>query len=316
MDQPALLSLTLWPKTDADGERLAQGLRKLMGEDPALRVKGDALTGEVVIAAVGELQLEIAVDRLKREFKVEASLGRPQVAYKETFTRSAQGQVKYAKQTEGRGEYAHVRIRLYPGESGSGYVFENEISGGAIPHEFIQPVNEGIREELTRGVLAGYPVDDVRIELYDGSYHDTDSSATAFKIAGAMAFHDAAEKAGPVLLEPLMRVEVVAPKECADDVVASLSHLRGIIQSRESRGGMEMVVAHVPLAEMFGYATELRARTRGQGTFTMQFDHYEPVRRCEDGRTDESFVRAPLHPSPAPRTSRVALPEPVDETDE
>jgi elongation factor G len=276
MDFPEpVISLAIEPKTKADQEKLGAGMQKLMAEDPTFRVKTDQATGEVVIAGMGELHLEIIVDRLKREFGVEASVGRPQVAYKETLTRPADGEMKYAKQTGGRGQYGHVKIHLYPGEPGSGYVFENEISGGAIPKEYIKPVDEGIKEALTRGVLAGYPIDDVRIELYDGSYHDVDSSEMAFKIAGSMAFQDAAKKAKPVLLEPIMRVEVVVPKEHMGDVIGNLSGRRGQIQSQEDRGGTQIINARVPLSEMFGYATDLRSRTQGRATYSMHFDRYE-----------------------------------------
>jgi elongation factor G len=278
MDFPEpVISLAIEPKTKADQEKLGVGLGKLMAEDPTFRVKTDQQTGEVVIAGMGELHLEIIVDRLKREFNVEASVGRPQVAYKETLTRAADGEMKYAKQTGGRGQYGHAKIHLYPGEPGSGYVFENKITGGAIPKEFIKPIDEGIKEALTRGVLAGYPVDDVRIELYDGSYHDVDSSEMAFKIAGSMAFQDAAKKAKPVLLEPMMRVEVVVPKEHMGDVMGNLSSRRGHIQSQEDRGGTQIVNARVPLSEMFGYATDLRSRTQGRATYSMHFDRYEPA---------------------------------------
>ena len=246
-----------------------------MGEDPTFRVKTDEQTGQVVIAGMGELHLEIIVDRLKREFNVEASVGKPQVAYKETLTRPADGEMKYAKQTGGRGQYGHVKIHLFPGEPGTGYVFENEIVGAAIPKEFIKPVDEGIKEALTRGVLAGYPIDDVRIELYDGSYHDVDSSEMAFKIAGSMAFQDAAKKAKPVLLEPIMRVEVVVPKDYMGDVMGDLASRRGRIQSQEDRGGTQIINARVPLSEMFGYATDLRSRTQGRATYSMHFDRYE-----------------------------------------
>jgi len=276
MDFPEpVISLAIEPKTKADQEKLGAGMQKLMAEDPTFRVKTDQQTGEVVIAGMGELHLEIIVDRLKREFGVEASVGRPQVAYKETLTRPADGEMKYAKQTGGRGQYGHVKIHLFPGEPGSGYVFENEISGGSIPKEFIKPVDEGIKEALTRGVLAGYPIDDVRIELYDGSYHDVDSSEMAFKIAGSMAFQDAAKKARPVLLEPIMRVEVVVPKEHMGDVIGNLSGRRGQIQSQEDRGGTQIINARVPLSEMFGYATDLRSRTQGRATYSMHFDRYE-----------------------------------------
>src|SRR5687767_1370553 len=276
MDFPEpVISLSIEPKTKVDQEKLGVGLGKLMAEDPTFRVKTDQQTGEVVISGMGELHLEIIVDRLKREFNVEATVGRPQVAYKETLTRAADGEMKYAKQTGGRGQYGHAKIHLYPGEPGSGYIFENKISGGSIPKEFIKPIDEGIKEALTRGVLAGYPVDDVRIELYDGSYHDVDSSEMAFKIAGSMAFQDAAKKAKPVLLEPVMRVEVVVPKEHMGDVMGNLSSRRGAIQSQEDRGGTQIINARVPLSEMFGYATDLRSRTQGRATYSMHFDRYE-----------------------------------------
>ncbi len=278
MDFPEpVISLAIEPKTKADQEKLGAGMQKLMAEDPTFRVKTDQATGEVVIAGMGELHLEIIVDRLKREFNVEASVGRPQVAYKETLTRPADGEMKYAKQTGGRGQYGHVKIHVYPGDPGTGYVFENEITGGSIPKEYIKPVEEGIREALTRGVLAGYPVDDVRVELYDGSYHEVDSSEMAFKIAGSMAFQEAAKKAKPVLLEPIMRVEVVVPKEHMGDVMGNLSSRRGQIQSQEDRGGTQIVNARVPLSEMFGYATDLRSRTQGRATYSMHFDRYEPA---------------------------------------
>jgi len=276
MDFPEpVISLAIEPKTKSDQEKLGVGLSKLMGEDPTFRVKTDQQTGQVVISGMGELHLEIIVDRLKREFNVEASVGKPQVAYKETLTRPADGEMKYAKQTGGRGQYGHVKIHLYPGEPGSGYIFENEIVGAAIPKEFIKPVDEGIKEALTRGVLAGYPIDDVRIELYDGSFHDVDSSEMAFKIAGSMAFQDAAKKAKPVLLEPVMRVEVVVPKDYLGDVMGDLASRRGRIQSQEDRGGTQIINARVPLSEMFGYATDLRSRTQGRATYSMHFDRYE-----------------------------------------
>jgi elongation factor G len=276
MDFPEpVISLAIEPKTKADQEKLGAGMQKLMAEDPTFRVKTDQQTGEVVIAGMGELHLEIIVDRLKREFNVEASVGRPQVAYKETLTRPADGEMKYAKQTGGRGQYGHVKIHVYPGTPGSGYVFENEITGGVIPKEYIKPIDEGIKEALTRGVLAGYPIDDVRVELYDGGFHEVDSSEMAFKIAGSMAFQDAAKKAKPVLLEPVMRVEVVVPKEHMGDVIGNLSGRRGHIQSQEDRGGTQIINARVPLAEMFGYATDLRSRTQGRATYSMHFDRYE-----------------------------------------
>ena len=276
MDFPEpVISLAIEPKTKSDQEKLGVGLSKLMGEDPTFRVKTDEQTNQVVIAGMGELHLEIIVDRLKREFGVEASVGKPQVAYKETLTRPADGEMKYAKQTGGRGQYGHVKIHLFPGEPGTGYIFENKTTQGSIPKEFIKPVDEGIKEALTRGVIAGYPIDDVRIELYDGSYHDVDSSEMAFKIAGSMAFQDAAKKAKPVLLEPIMKVEVVVPKDYMGDVMGDLASRRGRIQSQEDRGGTQIINARVPLSEMFGYATDLRSRTQGRATYSMHFEHYE-----------------------------------------
>jgi elongation factor G len=276
MDFPKpVISLAIEPKTKSDQEKLGVGLQKLRAEDPTFHVETDQQTGQVIIRGMGELHLEIIVDRLKREFSVEASVGKPQVAYKETLTRAADGEMKYAKQTGGRGQYGHCKIHLYPGEPGQGYVFENKIVGGSIPKEFIKPIDEGIKEALTRGVLAGFPVDDVRIELYDGSYHDVDSSEMAFKIAGSMAFQDAAKKARPVLLEPVMRVEVTVPKEHMGDVMGNLSQRRGQIQSQEDRGGTQIIQARVPLSEMFGYATDLRSRTQGRASYSMHFDRYE-----------------------------------------
>jgi elongation factor G len=276
MDFPEpVISLAIEPKTKGDQEKLGQGLAKLMAEDPTFRVRTDDQTGQVVIAGMGELHLEIIVDRLKREFSVEASVGKPQVAYKETLTRNADGEGRYIRQTGGRGQYGHAKIHLHPVEPGTGYVFENKIVGGTIPKEFIKPIDEGIKEALTRGILAGYPVDDVKIELYDGSFHDVDSSEMAFKIAGSMAFQDAAKKAKPVLLEPVMRVEVVVPKDYMGDVMGDLASRRGRIQSQEDRGGTQIINARVPLSEMFGYATDLRSRTQGRATYSMHFDRYE-----------------------------------------
>ncbi len=276
MDFPEpVISLAIEPRTKSDQEKLGVGLQKLMQEDPTFRVKTDEQTSQVVIAGMGELHLEIIVDRLRREFSVEASTGKPQVAYKETLTRPADGEMRYSKQTGGRGQFAEVKIRLFPGEPGTGYIFENEIKGGSIPREFIKPVDEGIKEALTRGILAGYPIDDVRIELYDGKHHEVDSSEMAFKIAGSMAFQDAAKKAKPVLLEPVMRVEVVVPKEFIGEVMGDLASRRGRIQSQDDRGGTQIVNARVPLSEMFGYATDLRSRTQGRATYSMHFDTYE-----------------------------------------
>jgi elongation factor G len=276
MDFPEpVISLAIEPRTKADQEKLGQGLAKLMAEDPTFRVRTDNETGQVVISGMGELHLEIIVDRLQREFGVAASVGRPQVAYKETLTRPSEGEGRYIKQTGGRGQYGHAKIRIVPRQPGEGFEFENDIVGGAIPREYIKPIEEGIKEAMTTGVLAGYPVDDVSVSLYDGSFHDVDSSEMAFKIAGSMAFKDAAKKAAPVLLEPVMRVEVVVPEEYMGDIMGDLSGRRGKIVSMEARGSTQIVNSRVPLSEMFGYATDLRSRTQGRATYSMHFDRYE-----------------------------------------
>jgi elongation factor G len=278
MDFPApVISLAIEPKTKSDQEKLGVGLAKLKAEDPTFHVKTDEETGQVVIAGMGELHLEIIVDRLKREFSVEASVGAPQVAYKETITRGAEGEGKWIKQSGGRGQYGHAKIRIIPRKPGEGYEFVNEIIGGAIPKEFIKPIDQGVREAMTTGVLAGYPMDDVKVELYDGSYHDVDSNEMSFKFAGSMAFKDAAGKAHPVLLEPVMRVEVVVPEEYMGDVIGDVTKRRGHIQSMETRGGSQVINARVPLAQMFGYATDIRSRTQGRGSYSMHFDRYEPA---------------------------------------
>jgi elongation factor G len=276
MDFPEpVISLAIEPKSKSDQEKLGQGLAKLMAEDPTFRVKSDQQTGQTVISGMGELHLDIIVDRLKREFNVEANVGRPQVAYKETLTLQAEGEGRYVRQTGGRGQYGHAKIRLIPRKPGEGYEFVNAIVGGTIPREFIKPIDEGIKEALTTGVLAGFPIDDVGIELYDGSYHDVDSNEMAFKIAGSMAFKDAAKRARPVLLEPVMRVEVVVPKEFMGDIMGDIASRRGHIQSQEDLGGTQIVSSRVPLSEMFGYATDLRSRTQGRATYSMHFDRYE-----------------------------------------
>ena len=274
-----VISLAIEPKTKADQEKLGHGMQKLMAEDPTFRVKTDEQTGQVVIAGMGELHLEIIVDRLKREFGVEASVGKPQVAYKETLTKAAEGHGLFKRQTGGRGQFGDCWIRLFPLPPGTGYQFENETVGGSIPREFIKPIDQGIQEALTRGILAGYPIDDVRIEVFDGSYHDVDSSEMAFKIAGSLAFQDAAKKAGAVLMEPVMRVEVVCPKDNLGDVMGDLASRRGRIQSQEDRGGTQIISARVPLSDMFGYATDLRSRTQGRATYSMFFERYEQAPR-------------------------------------
>ena len=278
MDFPSpVISLAIEPKTKADQEKLGQGLTKLTAEDPTFLVNTDDETGQVVISGMGELHLEILVDRLQREFGVEAAVGRPKVAYKETLTHPAQAEIRYIKQTGGRGQYGHVKIRVVPGQPGHGFEFVNDIVGGRIPREYIKPVEDGIRDAITTGVLAGYPIEDVSVSLYDGSHHEVDSSEAAFKVAGSMAFREAARKAGAVLLEPVMRVEVVVPEEYMGDVIGDLNSRRGRIRSMEARGGTQIVNARVPLSEMFGYATELRSRTQGRATHSMHFDRYEQV---------------------------------------
>lgn len=305
------LSIAIGPRTAADQERLERGLAKLTAEDPLLRVTTDSLTGETIVAGVSELHLENIVHRLSREFNVEASVGRPMVAYKEALTRTADGESKYAGHTRERGEYAHVRIRVYPGEPGSGCVFENRITAGEIPGRFIKPIEAGIQAGMALGVVAGYPVEDVRIELCGGSYHDLDSSDAAFRTAGGQAFQNAAMKGGPVLLEPVMRVEVLVHHEHLNDVVANLSSRRGEIASQDARRGMQVLDALVPLSEMFGYAVDLRERTRGQGAFTMQFDHYRPLQPTDGAEgSGDAFMGVPRRPRPAPRQSSIALPEP------
>jgi elongation factor G len=272
-----VITLAIEPKTKADQEKLGQGLAKLTSEDPTFQVRTDDETGQVVISGMGELHLEIIVDRLRREFDVAATVGRPQVAYRETLTKASKADYRHVKQTGGRGQYGHVKLRVVPGAPGSGFVFKNEIFGGAVPREFIGPVEAGVREAITTGVLAGYPIEDVTVTLYDGSSHDVDSSEVAFKIAGSMAFREAARRSSPVLLEPVMKVEVVVPEAYMGDVIADLNSRRGKVRSMEAHGGTQIVNASVSLAEMFGYATELRSRTQGRATYTMHFDRYEQV---------------------------------------
>ena len=272
-----VISLAIEPKTQTDQGKLGVGLGKLMAEDPTFRVQTDDQTGQVVISGMGELHLEILVDRLQREFGVGATVGRPQVAYKETLTHTAESEGRYVKQTGGHGRYGHVKIRVVPAQPGHGFEFVNDIVGGAIPREFITPVEHGIRDAMTTGILAGYPIEDVRVSLYGGSYHQVDSSEMAFKLAGAMAFRTAAKKAGAVLLEPVMRIEVVVPEQYMGEIIGDLNTRRGRVRSMEARGGTQIVNARVPLAEMFGYATDLRSRTQGRATFSMHFDRYEQV---------------------------------------
>jgi elongation factor G len=272
-----VISVAIEPKTKSDQERLGVSLQKLATEDPSFRVKVDQETGQTLISGMGELHLEIIVDRLLREFKVDANVGKPQVAYKETIRREVERQGKFVRQTGGRGQYGDVKLRVSPLPPGSGFQFEDAIKGGAIPREYIPAVEKGIREALDNGVLAGYPMVDVKATLFDGSYHEVDSSEIAFKIAGSMAFKEACRHASPVLLEPIMEVEVVTPDDFMGDVIGNLSARRGKVQHMESRSGAQVITAKVPLKEMFGYATDLRSMTQGRATYTMQFSHYEPA---------------------------------------
>ncbi|HJZ61801.1 MAG TPA: elongation factor G [Miltoncostaeaceae bacterium] len=273
-----VISVAIEPKTKADQDKLAQALGRLAEEDPTFRVRTDEETGQTLISGMGELHLEIIVDRLTREFNVDANVGAPQVAYRETIRRRVEKvEGRFVRQTGGRGQYGHVYINMEPNDPGAGYAFESKIVGGAVPREYVPAVDQGIKEALESGVLAGYPMVDVKVELADGTYHDVDSSEMAFKIAGSIAGKAAAEKASPVLLEPLMAVEVVTPKEFTGAVAGDISRRRGHISGIEPRGQTEVVTAAVPLSEMFGYATSLRSSTQGRATFTMQFERYEPV---------------------------------------
>ncbi len=276
MDFPEpVIRIAIEPKTKADQEKLGMALNKLAEEDPTFRVSSDEETGQTIIAGMGELHLDILVDRMKREFKVEANVGQPQVAYRETITGPAKAEEKYAKQSGGRGQYGHVLINIEPNESGKGYEFVNNIVGGKIPKEYIPAVDKGIQEALTRGVVAGYPLVDIKVELYDGSYHDVDSSEMAFKIAGSLAFQKGARAAGAILLEPIMKVEVTTPEDYFGDVMGDLSSRRGQILHTGDRGNAKIIDCRVPLSEMFGYATALRSLTQGRAAFSMEFDRYE-----------------------------------------
>ena len=269
-----VIRVAIEPKTKAGQEKMGVALMKLAEEDPTFKTYTDEETGQTIIAGMGELHLEIIVDRLLREYKVEANVGAPQVAYKETIKKSVEQDTKYARQSGGKGQYGHVKIRVEPNESGKGYEFVNEIVGGAIPKEYIPAVDAGIQGAMEAGILAGYPVVDVKVTLYDGSYHEVDSSEMAFKIAGSMAFKEACQKAGPTLLEPIMKVSVIVPDEYMGDVIGDLNSRRGQIQGFEARSGAQQIDAFVPLAEMFGYATDLRSRTQGRGQYTMEPSHY------------------------------------------
>lgn len=278
MDFPEpVISVAVEPKTKADQEKMGIALGKLAQEDPSFRVSTDEESGQTIIAGMGELHLEIIVDRMLREFKVEAEVGQPQVAYRETIKKTVEQEYKYAKQSGGRGQYGHVFLRLEPLEPGSGFEFVNDIKGGVVPKEYIPAVEKGCNEALQSGVLAGYPVEDVKVTLFDGSYHEVDSSEMAFKLAASMGFKEGARKAGAVILEPMMKVEVETPEEYMGDVIGDLNRRRGQISSMDERGGNKIVTAFCPLAEMFGYSTDLRSQTQGRASYSMEFDHYEEV---------------------------------------
>lgn len=270
-----VISIAIEPKTKADQDKLGESLAKLSDEDPTFRVSSNEETGQTIIAGMGELHLEIIVDRLKREFKVEANVGKPQVAYKETIKKKVTQEGKFVRQSGGKGQFGHVWIDIEPNEKGKGYIFENAVVGGTIPKEFIKPVSEGIIEAMKNGVLAGYPVEDIKIRLFDGSFHDVDSSEMAFKIAGSMAFKEGARKAHPIILEPIMAVEVVTPDDYMGDVMGDLSSRRGKIEGMAQRNDAQVIKSTVPLSEMFGYATTLRSMTQGRAIYSMQFAHYD-----------------------------------------
>ncbi len=272
-----VIDIAIEPKTKADQEKMGVALQKLAEEDPSFRVRTDEETLQTILSGMGELHLEIIVERMKREFGVEANVGKPQVAYKEAIKGEAEGEGKFIRQSGGRGQYGHCLLRVVPNERGKGYEFENEIKGGVVPREYITPINKGVQEAMQRGVVAGYPILDCKVTVFDGSYHEVDSSEAAFKIAASMAFRSACEKAGMSILEPIEKVEVVVPEEYMGDVMGDLNSKRGQIQSTEDRIGVKVITAEVPLAEMFGYATNLRSMTQGRGSSTMEFDHYAPV---------------------------------------
>lgn len=272
-----VISLSVEPKSKADQDKMGQALQKLQDEDPTFRAHTDTETGQTIIAGMGELHLDILVDRMRREFNVEANVGAPQVAYRETFRGSAQVEGKFVRQSGGRGQFGHVWIEFGPNEEGKGFEFENAIVGGVVPREYIPAVKAGLEDSLDRGVLAGYPLVDIKAKLFDGSYHDVDSNEMAFKVAASMALKNAASKCKPVILEPVMKVEVVIPEDYLGDIMGDITSRRGRVEGMEARGNTQLVKSMVPLSEMFGYATSLRSNTQGRGTFSMHFDHYEEV---------------------------------------
>jgi elongation factor G len=272
-----VISVAVEPKTKADQEKMSTALQRLAEEDPTFRMHTDQETGQTIISGMGELHLEIIVDRMLREFKVDCAVGKPQVAYRETIRKKVKSEGKFVRQSGGRGQYGHCWLEIEPQEPGQGFVFENKVVGGAIPKEYINPIEAGIKEAMESGVLAGYPVVDVKVTVFDGSYHDVDSSEMAFKIAGSMGFKEGCQKASPTILEPYMKVEVTVPEEYMGDVIGDLNSRRGRIEGMEARHGAQAIRSFVPLAEMFGYATDLRSKTQGRGVYSMEFDHYEEV---------------------------------------
>jgi elongation factor G len=278
-----VISVAVEPKSTEDESKMGIGLQKLAKEDPSFKVKTDEESGQTIISGMGELHLDIIVDRLSREFNVDANVGRPQVAYRETIRQGVDQEAKFVRQSGGRGQYGHVYIKMEPQEPGLGYEFINEITGGAIPREFIPAVDKGIQEQMSNGVITGFPVVDVKVTLYDGSFHDVDSSEVAFRVAGSMAFKEGALKANPVLLEPVMKVEVVTPEDYMGDVNGDLNRRRGILQGMDESPAGKIIKAEVPLAEMFGYATDLRSMSQGRATYTMEFEKYSeaPKQKAE-----------------------------------
>lgn len=272
-----VISVAVEPKTKADQEKMGVALNRLAEEDPTFRMNTDQETGQTIISGMGELHLEIIVDRMLREFKVECNVGKPQVAYRETIRKTVKAEGKFVRQSGGRGQYGHCWLELTPQEPGQGFVFENKVVGGSIPREYINPIEAGVKEAMENGIVAGYPVVDIKVTVYDGSYHDVDSSEMAFKIAGSMGFKAGAAKATPVLLEPYMKVEVIVPEDYMGDVIGDLNSRRGRIEGMEARAGAQSIRSFVPLSEMFGYSTDLRSKTQGRGNYSMEFDHYEEV---------------------------------------
>ena len=274
-----VISVAVEPKSTEDEAKMGIGLQKLAKEDPSFKVRTDEESGQTIISGMGELHLDIIVDRLSREFNVDANVGRPQVAYRETIKKIVEQEAKFIRQSGGRGQYGHVYIRIEPQKPGAGYEFVNEINGGVIPREFIPAVDKGIKEQMSNGVITGFPVVDVKVSLYDGSFHDVDSSEVAFRVAGSMAFRQGALKANPVLLEPVMKVEIVTPEDYMGDVNGDLNRRRGILQGMDESPAGKIIKAEVPLAEMFGYATDLRSMSQGRATYTMEFQKYSEAPR-------------------------------------